>query len=192
MSKSGSASSFVLGALCGAVLGVLFAPRPGYESREILVDRALDYWDNADGFYDAASDRAVEIYATSRDVALDASEQVRTKIEAARAKLLDEVEAVTDKATAEKASIEAAGESAVKAVEDAAEKAKGTVAAVAGKAAADKKVIAEKVEKVADKAAAEKEKIEAKIPEAVEVDVIVEEKPVKVASRRPAASKGNA
>ncbi|MCL2491866.1 MAG: YtxH domain-containing protein [Coriobacteriia bacterium] len=107
MSKSGSLSTFILGGLVGAALGVLFAPRPGYESREILVDRALDYWDNADGIYDAASDRAVEIYATSRDVALDATEQVRTKIETARARLLEEVEAVADKVETEKDALEA-------------------------------------------------------------------------------------
>ena len=171
MSKNGSLSTFILGGLCGAVLGVLFAPRPGYESREILIDRALDYWDNADDFYDAASDRAVEIYATSRDVAIDATEQVRSKIEAARTRLIEEVESVSDKAATEKAAIGAASASARKAVEPYAVKAK------------------EKLGKIKEEYVAAKGAVEAKIPEAVEVDVIVEEKPVAKAPAKAPAKK---
>jgi len=101
MSRCGNISTFILGGLVGAALGVLFAPRPGYETREMIVDRALDYYDNVDSFYDNASDRAVELYSTSRDVAIDATEQVRAKIEVARARLMAEVEAVSGKAEAE-------------------------------------------------------------------------------------------
>jgi gas vesicle protein len=96
--KSGSTiGALIFGGLIGAGLGLLFAPRPGNETREIIMDRVFEYWDNADEIYGAASDRAVELYATSRDVAMDATEQVRVKIETARARLLDEVEAVTGK-----------------------------------------------------------------------------------------------
>jgi len=118
MSKSGSISTFILGGLVGAAIGVLFAPRPGYETREILVDRALDYYENVDVLYDNASDRAVELYSTSRDVAMDATEQVRAKIEAARARLMEEVEAATEKAKEEVAELPDAVEVDVEVVEE--------------------------------------------------------------------------
>lgn len=83
--------SFILGGLIGAATGLLFAPRTGVETREFLADKVLEYWDNADEYYGAGRDKAIELYSSSRDVALDATDQVRTKIDAARARLLAEV-----------------------------------------------------------------------------------------------------
>ena len=40
MSKSTMAAGLVTGAIVGTVAGIMFAPRPGKETREIVVNRA--------------------------------------------------------------------------------------------------------------------------------------------------------
>jgi len=136
MGKKSSTGSFVLGALLGAGLGLLFAPRSGEETREFLADKVLEYWDNADELYGNATDRAVELYSTSRDVALDATEQVRQKIDAARAALgADVASGVEDVADATAPAAAAAADVANKAA-DAAKKAVAPAAAKTKKKAA--------------------------------------------------------
>jgi gas vesicle protein len=167
MSKTGSISTFILGGLVGAALGVLFAPRPGYETREILAERALDYWDNRDELYDAASGRAVELYATSRDVAVDATEQVRAKIDAARIRLKEEIEAVsaaafkTEKEAADKVAeldekAEALSKDAAAQVANLEKKTAEYEKAVAAKTAELEKKVAEKAKELEKAKAAKK------------------------------------
>lgn len=91
MSDRSGVGSFILGGLIGAGIALLFAPRTGKETREFLSDKALEYWENADEVYETGRDRAVELYATGKDAAVEATEQVRSKIDAARARLMKEV-----------------------------------------------------------------------------------------------------
>lgn len=93
MSKNSSGvGSFLFGGLLGAAVALLFTPRTGRETRRYLSDKALDYWENADEVYENGRDRAVEIYATGREAAGAASDQIRTKIDEARERLLKQVE----------------------------------------------------------------------------------------------------
>lgn len=91
MSDRSGVGSFILGGLIGAGIALLFAPRTGKETREFLSDKALEYWENADEVYETGRERAVELYATGKDAAAEATEQVRSKIDAARARLMKEV-----------------------------------------------------------------------------------------------------
>ena len=42
--------SFLLGAMIGAVVALLFAPRSGKETRDIIAEKADEYWGEAGDF----------------------------------------------------------------------------------------------------------------------------------------------
>jgi gas vesicle protein len=83
--------SFLLGGLVGVVLGLLFAPRSGAETREMLTDRANEYWGQANEMYATGVNRVTDVMETSRSAATDRSEQLKGKIDEARARLQDQV-----------------------------------------------------------------------------------------------------
>lgn len=101
MGKTSSVlGTFLLGGIIGAAAGLLFAPRTGRETREYLSDKAVEYWDRADEFYEVGRERAADVYEVGRERALEMYEigleraastgdQVRTKIDAARERLIE-------------------------------------------------------------------------------------------------------
>jgi len=50
--------AFLLGGLIGAILGLLFAPRSGKETREMIADKAEDYWGQGVEVYNTGKDKA--------------------------------------------------------------------------------------------------------------------------------------
>jgi len=79
--------AFLLGGIVGAVLGLLFSPRSGRENREFIGAKADEYWGEGKQFYE-----------TSRSKVLDETEEMRVKIDAARDRLKEQVETVTQQA----------------------------------------------------------------------------------------------
>lgn len=71
--------AFLLGGLVGAVLGLLFAPRSGKETRDLIADRAEDYWGQGVEMYETGKDKAAEVYATGREKATEIYETGREK-----------------------------------------------------------------------------------------------------------------
>jgi len=96
----GKYGKFVAGAIVGAALGVLFAPKAGVETRAFIKEKAQAYMDNADVLADNAKDKAVELYSTATDYAGDAGDQIRAKIETARGKFVKSDDVVADAANA--------------------------------------------------------------------------------------------
>jgi len=89
---------FLLGALVGGAAGLLFAPKPGKETREFLAEKAKDYINDAGDTYATGKDKAVELYSTASDKAGVANSQIREKIEIARARLNAAVATAADTA----------------------------------------------------------------------------------------------
>ena len=83
--------AFLFGGLIGAVLGLLFAPRSGMETREMLTDRANDYWGQAGEMYATGVDRVGDVMDSGKVTASEKSEQLRSKIDEARARLQEQV-----------------------------------------------------------------------------------------------------
>ncbi|MCL2324518.1 MAG: YtxH domain-containing protein [Actinomycetia bacterium] len=102
---------FVLGALVGAAAGLLFAPKPGKETREFLAEKAKDYINSAEDIYATGKDKAVELYSTASDKAGVANTQIREKIEIARARLNAAVSSAAETAGE---GLQAAGEKVAK------------------------------------------------------------------------------
>jgi len=89
-------SSFLLGALFGAVLGLLFAPRTGEETREMLTEKANEYWGQAGEMYATGVDRVTDVVASGQNVAGERGEELRARIDEARARLQEQVAKSTD------------------------------------------------------------------------------------------------
>ena len=80
--------AFIVGGVVGAVGGLLFAPRPGSETREQLKQRA-------DELMEEGRERYGDQCGCLRDIAVERGEGIKDKIEEAREKLLSGVESAT-------------------------------------------------------------------------------------------------
>ena len=84
MSNQGSSGlgMFLSGLLLGAVLGLLFAPRSGKETREMIASKAADAKDRAVAAAAQAGETASEAAERAKAAALDVAKRAQTKAEA--------------------------------------------------------------------------------------------------------------
>lgn len=87
----GCFGAFLLGGMLGAVLGLLFAPRSGKESRDILAGKAEELMSDGKELYETGRDKVVETYATGKTAATEKTEELREKLDVAREKLKEQV-----------------------------------------------------------------------------------------------------
>jgi gas vesicle protein len=142
--------AFLLGGLLGAVLGLLFAPRSGKETRDMLTDRANEYWGQAGEFYETGKTRVTEVYGTGMQSASEKSEELRAKIDEARVRLQEQVSKSAEDAKGKLAETTPAVHNAV---DRAAEATKSGVTVASGKAQDTLDFVAKKSAKPAGEAA---------------------------------------
>ena len=109
--------AFLLSGIVGAVLGLLFAPRSGAETREMLTEKAEEYWGEAGDMYATGKEKVTEIASTTVDAASEKGEELRAKIDEARGRLQEQV---AKSAEATKSKIEEVTPAAKEAVDKAA------------------------------------------------------------------------
>jgi gas vesicle protein len=122
--------AFLLGGVLGAVLGLLFAPRSGKESRDMIADGAQKYWDQGVDLYGQGVEKVTELYETGKETAGSTTADLRVKIDAARDRLQDQVaesvpaakEAVDKAEGATKGAVEKTAGAAHKTIDSVAEK----------------------------------------------------------------------
>ncbi|MFC1566581.1 YtxH domain-containing protein [bacterium] len=79
-----SFSAFVLGGLIGATLGILFAPRKGEETREMVSKFIDDLHDKSIDTAQKTRDRAKKMYEEGRDIVQDEKDRINSVIDAGK------------------------------------------------------------------------------------------------------------
>jgi gas vesicle protein len=159
--------AFLLGGLVGAVLGLLFAPRSGAETREMLSERANDYWGQAGEMYATGMDKVSGAVDSGKVTATEKSEQLREKIDEARTRLQEQVAKSAESAKGKIADVTPAAKDAV---DKAAEGTKSGLDVAASKAHSGLDYVAKKAtpaspEDVAVEAADSVEAVKDTVPE---------------------------
>jgi gas vesicle protein len=77
-------SYFLVGLGVGAVLGILFAPKSGEETREYLMDKAEQGRDYAKRRARELRERAEDMYERGKDVLSSQREQISSALEAGK------------------------------------------------------------------------------------------------------------
>ncbi|TLM65776.1 MAG: YtxH domain-containing protein [Actinobacteria bacterium] len=88
---SGLFGAFLLGGLIGAALGLLFAPRSGKETRDLIAEKGREYWEDAGELYDQGVAKATELYEAGREKAAETADDVRGRVDVARERLRETV-----------------------------------------------------------------------------------------------------
>lgn len=169
--------AFLLGGLVGAVIGLLFAPRSGKETRDLIVDKAGDYWGEAGELYETGKEKATEVYSTGREkvteiasttkeTAAEKGEELRAKIDEARERLQEQVAKSAETA---KSKLDEVTPAAKEVVDKAAEGTKSGLDVAATKAAEGLDFVAKKIggEPNEDEAAAAVAEVKAAVDDAV-------------------------
>lgn len=81
-SASGVLLSFVVGGLAGAALAILFAPRAGRETRELIADRVKDGLDKGRHLKDEVVTRSQRLRDDAVDFVEERKERLGSAIEA--------------------------------------------------------------------------------------------------------------
>ena len=79
--------AFVAGGLIGATLGVLFAPRPGVETREKIKERAEEAREKLRGAVETIRDKAEGLAETGKEKYAEISGKVRDSVDKIKEKV---------------------------------------------------------------------------------------------------------
>jgi gas vesicle protein len=77
-------SYFLVGLGIGSLLGILFAPRSGEETREYLLDKAEEGRDFAQRKAREVRERAQDVYERGKDIVSSQREQLSSALDAGR------------------------------------------------------------------------------------------------------------
>lgn len=92
----------VIGGLAGVIIGLLYAPRPGYETRAMVSDKVNEYWgegqeiyargvDKISDTYDIASEKVANVASQVKPRVAETSDELRDKIDEARDRIASQI-----------------------------------------------------------------------------------------------------
>ncbi|MCX7831453.1 MAG: YtxH domain-containing protein [Actinobacteria bacterium] len=79
--KDSGFMSFLLGLLVGGILGLLYAPRPGKETREMIKKAVEEYTEEGKKIYQEKAQEIQEVVETSKKSAKEKLEEIKEKAE---------------------------------------------------------------------------------------------------------------
>ena len=91
MGKGFVIGSFIVGGVIGAAVGLLYAPRPGSESRAIVADKVDEVWGKGQDLYVAGIGRVQDGIASVQPALEKKNDELREKIELARERIAIQV-----------------------------------------------------------------------------------------------------
>ena len=83
---------FFLGAVAGAAVALLMAPKSGRETREIIAERGGDFFRKAQDAADDAPGRAGDLFDRGREYFDEQSQRLSSAFQAGRAAMREEME----------------------------------------------------------------------------------------------------
>jgi len=83
--------SFVFGGAVGVALGLLFAPRPGEETRAYVAERVDEYWGRGQTFYTEGKSKVQQGINDLQPAFNQKTDEMREKIDNARAMIAEQV-----------------------------------------------------------------------------------------------------
>lgn len=89
--------TFVFGAALGAVGGLLFAPRTGEETRNIVVDRANTIASDAQEFSAQAAEKVQDVMKQATDKGVDVANSVKNNVNAGVKEAVDKNDELREK-----------------------------------------------------------------------------------------------
>ncbi len=95
--NGGDLLSFLFGALIGFAAGILFAPRSGKETREILLEKAKEYAKEGQKLYESQRERLAEVIEAGKETVGEKVEAAKEKISQAKEKIQEKVETLKSK-----------------------------------------------------------------------------------------------
>ena len=116
--KSSSTGAFILGAMVGAGIALLLAPRSGKETQEQLMTRARELREAAQKRVRAAQEEIEEKLGQAGEQVRDQIESVRGAVDAGRQAALDARSELEDRIATSKAAYRAASDAARQVVHD--------------------------------------------------------------------------
>jgi gas vesicle protein len=91
MSKKFGIGAFLLGGVVGAAIGLLYAPKPGVETRAAVADKVDELWGQSQTLYTQGKVKVQETVATVSPAIKKQNDELREKIETARSLIADQV-----------------------------------------------------------------------------------------------------
>ena len=90
--------SFVAGGLVGTVIGMLYAPKSGKETRDDLKDLFDEYVEQGRENYEAQRERVLKAVDSGKEAVQQKSDEIKIKLEEAKERLKDQVDQATESA----------------------------------------------------------------------------------------------
>jgi gas vesicle protein len=92
--RNGSLLSFLVGTALGVVIGLLIAPRPGKETREVLKEKAREYLEEGQKVYETSKEKVSKAVESGKEVISEKAEVIKEKAGEVKEKIQEKAKAL--------------------------------------------------------------------------------------------------